>query len=91
MKPSPALRKQLDELVKKAKISEPAVSTYRVGGAALPKDIRAAFAAVRPPTELFHVVAGRTEKKPAFIPDVAVLVARVEGGELKSYRLLQSR
>jgi hypothetical protein len=91
IRPSLALREQLDELTRKAKIAEPVVTTYRVGGAALPKDIRAAFAAVKPPTELFHVVAGRTERKPVFIPDVAVLVARVEGGELKSYRLLQSR
>ncbi len=91
VRPSPSLRKQLDDIVKKAKIAEPIVTTYRVGGAALPKDIRAAFAAAKPPIEVFHVVAGRTERKPAFIPDVAVLVARVEAGELKSYRLLHSR
>jgi len=91
VKPSPALKGQLDELVKKARISEPTVTTYRVGGAALPKDIRAGFAAAKPPAELFHVIAGRTERKPAFIPDIAVLVARVEAGELKSYRVLRSR
>jgi hypothetical protein len=91
VRPSPALRKQLDEIVRRAKMSEPVITTYRVGGAALPKDIRAAFAAAKPPTEVFHVVAGRTERKPAFIPDVAVLVARVEGGELRSYRLLHCR
>jgi hypothetical protein len=78
-------------MVEKAKIAEPKISTYRVGGAALPKDIRAAFAAAKPPSEVFHVVAGRTGKKPSLIPDVAVLVARVEAGELRSYRILHSR
>jgi hypothetical protein len=91
VRPSPALRKRLEELVKKAGMTESVITTYRVGGSALPKDIRAAFAAAKPPSEVFHVVAGCTEKKPALIPHVAVLVARVEGGELKSYRLLHSR
>lgn len=91
VRPSPSLREQLNDLVKKAGIAEPVTTTYRVGGAAFAKDSKAAFAAAKQPTEVFHVVAGRTERKPAFIPDIAVLVARVEGGELKSYRLLYSR
>jgi hypothetical protein len=91
VRPSPPLKKQLDNLVEKAKIAEPVVTTYRVGGAALPKDCRNAFAAAKPPAEIFHVVTGRTGRKPALIPDTAVLVVRVEGAELKSYRLLHSR
>jgi hypothetical protein len=91
VRPSPALRKQLEKIAAAAKISEAKITTYRVGGAALPKDIKAAFAAAKPPTEIFHVATGRTQKKPSFIPDVGVVVARVEGGELKSYRILQSR
>jgi hypothetical protein len=91
VRPSPSLKKRLDDLARRAKIAEPVVTTYRVGGAALPKDIRAAFAAAKPPAEVFHVVAGRTERKPALIPDVVALVARVEGGDLKSYRIVYSR
>jgi hypothetical protein len=91
VRPSLSLRKRLEEMVAQAGIFDPKITTYRVGGAALPKDIRAAFAAAKPPTEVFHVVSGRTGKKPSLIPDVAVLVARVEAGELRSYRILHSR
>jgi hypothetical protein len=90
-RPLPALRERLEKLVSEARIEEPKITTYRVGGAALPKDIRAAFAAAKPPSEFFHVVTGHTRKKPSLIPDIGILVARVEGGELKSYRVLHSK
>jgi hypothetical protein len=91
VRPSPSLRKRLEEIASKAKMIDQKITTYRVGGAALPKDPKAALAAAKQPSEVFHLIAGRTQKRPSFIPDVTVLVARVEAGELKSYRILQSR
>lgn len=91
VKPAPALRKQLEDLAAESKMVETKILTYRVGGAAMPKGIQAGFAAAKEPGELFHVVAGRTKHRPSLIPDVTVLVARIENGDLKTYRVLQSR
>jgi hypothetical protein len=91
IRPSPALRKRLEAIASQAGIADGKIVTYRVGGAALPGDIKAAFAAAKQPSEVFHVIAGGTRERPSLIPDVIVLVARVEAGELRSYRILRSR